>query len=193
MRLTWLRRLPMISSSHAASDIERETIFEMLRNERRRYALHYLKQQTGRVDTGDLAEQVAAWEEDTTIEELSTDARQRVYISMLQTHLPKMDDAGVITFRAEDRTVELTDAAESIDIYLEVVPENDIAWAEYYLGITFFVALLLFVVWQNVYPFSTVPDAIWGLFVAGVLVLATLIHYYHHRRTRLGRAGPPAN
>lgn len=46
----------------------------------------------------DLAEQVAAWEHDTTVAGLSSKQRQRVYIPLYQTHLPKLDEAGLIEY-----------------------------------------------------------------------------------------------
>lgn len=190
----WLRRLPMFRSPAVESDeLSRETVFEVLENRRRRYALHYLKQEDGEVHLGPLAEQVAAWETDTPLDEITRDARQRVYVSLLQVHLPAMQQAGLVTFDSEARVVELTDAARTVDIYLEVLPADDIHWAEYYLGVTAVNALVLLAVWQDIYPFSILPDAAWGLFVAGLYVLATLVHHYYHRQLRLGSEGPPSN
>lgn len=190
----WLRRLPMFRSPAVESDkLSRETVFEVLENRRRRYALHYLKQEDGEVDLGPLAERVAAWETDTPLEELQRDARQRVYVSLLQVHLPAMQQAGLVEFDDEARVVQLTDAARTVDIYLEVIPADDIHWAEYYLGVTAVNAVVLVAVWMDLYPFSILPDAAWGLFVAGLFVLATLVHHYYHRRLRLGTEGPPRN
>lgn len=190
----WLRYLPMFRSPDAGGNgLARDTVFDVLQNRRRRYALHYLKQENGPVSLGGLAEQVAAWETDTTLGELSSQARQRVYVSLLQAHLPAMEKAGVVRFDDAERTVELSEAARTVDIYLEVVPADDIAWAEYYLGVTAVNAVLLLIAWQDVYPFAVLPDAAWGLFVAGLFVLATLVHHRYHRRTRLGTEGPPAN
>lgn len=188
----WVERLPMFPTMDVEEGVSREVVFDVLRNERRRYALHYLKRE-GTVDVTAMVEQIAAWEYDTAPEDLTSSQRQRVHVSLLQTHLPMMDDADVIRFDEEARTVELSNATEAIDIYLEVVPADDIAWAEYYLGITLFDALVLVLVWQDVYPFVTLPDVAWGLFVTGLLLLAALVHHWYHRRARLGTGTPPAN
>lgn len=173
--------------------IARETIFSVLRNKRRRFALHYLKQRDGAVPLDELVTQVAAWENDVAPANLEREQRQRVHVSLLQSHLPAMHGADVVRFDPDGRTVRLSAAAEDIDIYLEFVPADDIAWAEFYLGVTGFNAVLLALVWLNVYPFSLLPAAVWGLFVAGLFLLSTLIHHRYHSKTRIGAVGPPTN
>lgn len=73
-------------------------LFHVLRNERRRATLRYLDGRDGTVRMRDLAEQVAAWEHDTTIARLHSDERQRVSNSLSQSHLPKLGDAGTIRY-----------------------------------------------------------------------------------------------
>lgn len=192
MATDWVDRLPMFSSTDTeAESVTRETIFDVLRNQRRRYALHHLKRE-GETGVGTLVDHVAAWEYETTPEDLTSTQRQRVHVSLVQTHLPMMAEAGVVRFDDTRRTVELTDSTATIDIYLEVVPADDIAWAEYYLGLAAFNGLLVALVWQDVYPFGTLPDAVWALFVTGLFLLAALVHHWYHRRAKLGTGTPPA-
>ena len=54
-------------------------IFDLLSNHRRRYTIHYCKQIETPVSLSDLAEQVAAWELEKDISELSSSERKRVY------------------------------------------------------------------------------------------------------------------
>jgi hypothetical protein len=169
--------------------LPQETVFDILRNRRRRYALHHLKQRETPVSIGELAEQVAAWEYDTTPEEISSQQRQRVYVSLVQSHLPMMEDEGVIA--VDDDTVTLTEGAAALDVYLEVVPENDIAWAQYYLGITGLNAALLLVALADVPLLAGAPDGLWAVTVALLFLVAAAIHHWYHRQTRLGVEGPP--
>ena len=171
--------------------LPRESVFDILRNRRRRYVLHYLKQRDGPVSTGEIAEQVAAWEYDTTPEKITSKQRQRVYVSLVQTHLPMMASEDVII--DDDGTVALTDEAAALEVYLEVVPENDIAWAQYYLGVTGLNAGFLLVGLTDLPLVAAAPDALWAFMIALMFLLAAAVHHWYHRQTRLGVEGPPPN
>lgn len=98
--------------------LTRDQIFHLLQNERRRLALTYLMGRDDEVKMRDIAEQVAAWEHDTTLEALDSDQRQRVYIPLYQNHLPKLDDDGVIEYDQSRGTVSRTPLADQLDPYL---------------------------------------------------------------------------
>jgi hypothetical protein len=114
--------------------------FHILQNERRRRVLRYLDGTEGQVRMRDVAEQVAAWEHDTTVEALMSDERQRVYIALYQTHLPKLDEKGVIEYNQSRGIVERTEVADELSPYLEVdrdEPEDEAErsrWSLYYLA-----------------------------------------------------------
>lgn len=181
-----LSSLPLTNSG----GLSRGDVFDILRNQRRRYAFHYLRQTDGPVSLADLSEHVAAWECDTTVDDLDTPDRQRVYVSLLQTHLPKMDEADVVNFDAENNTVELAEHAADIRVYLEVVPDNDILWAQYYLGVTGIATAFLLQVWIGLAPFATFPLAV-GFGILALFLLSAALHHVYLRRGRLGTEGEP--
>jgi hypothetical protein len=96
-----------------------DTLFELLKNSRRRDAIGFLKANDGRTTLSDTAEHIAARENGVTVEELSSPQRKRVYISLYQSHLPKMDRAGVVRFDKDRGTVELTERATQLFPYLD--------------------------------------------------------------------------
>ena len=98
--------------------LSKDTIYHILQVQRRRYALQYLQGTTGPVVMRDLAEQVAAWEYGTTIDNLQSKERQRTYISLYQSHLPKLDKEGVIKYESARGLVTRTDIATQFDPYL---------------------------------------------------------------------------
>jgi len=181
--------LPFFHGGHR--DFSEEDLFQALRNRRRRYVLHYLKQQDAPVELDELVERVACWEYATTVEELTAAQRKRVYVSLLQVHLPTMDQASLVAYDESTGTVALTEGATGVEIYLERTPENDIDWGQFYLGIALFNAVLVAAVWIDLYPLSALPDATWFVFVVGMSALASLSHYLYNRRIRLGTDGPP--
>jgi len=173
------------------SSLSSDDIYDQLANRRRRYALHYLKQVGEPVGVRDLAEQVAAWENGTTVEELGSQARKRVYIALYQSHLPTMDEEGVVDYDDEAGSVELTGSIADTDVYIEVVPEDDIPWDLYYLGLSAANGALLALAWFEVRPFTGVPDLGWAVVVLVSFAASAFVQSFYRRRMRLGDEGPP--
>lgn len=90
-----------------ALSIAKDDAFHILQNARRRAVLRYLLEHDDRDQfrMRDLAEEVAAWEHDTTVQQLSSTQRQRVYIALYQSHLPKLDDHGVLEYNKSRGTI----------------------------------------------------------------------------------------
>lgn len=90
--------------------IRKDRAFHLLQNPRRRAVFRFLLDHPHRREfgMGDLAEVVAVWENDTTIDQLTPDQRQRVYISLYQSHLPKLDADDVIEYDKAGGRVEPT-------------------------------------------------------------------------------------
>ena len=125
-----------------ASSLTTDDVFHLLQNERRRNVLRYLRDTDGQVRMRDVAEQVAAWEHNTTVEGLSSDQRQRVYIPLYQSHLPKLDKAGLIEYQQNRGIVERLPLADQVDHYLDG-PTTDTGWDPNYGRVTGVGALLL--------------------------------------------------
>ena len=88
--------------------------FALLRSRRRRAIVRRL-QATPTTDIGDLAEHVAAQETDTSRDQLGSKGRKRVYISLYQSHLPRLADAGVVAYDSNRGVVERLPAADALD------------------------------------------------------------------------------
>ncbi|QFU83051.1 DUF7344 domain-containing protein [Natronorubrum aibiense] len=122
----------------------KDEIFHLLQNERRRLVLRYLRDKEGPVRMRDIAEQVAAWEHDTTVEKLTSTQRQRVYIPLYQSHLSKLDEAGIIDYQQNRGIVVRKPLADQVDQYLQIEPSaeqpddqsSDTDWDDYYISAT---------------------------------------------------------
>ncbi|WP_135662370.1 DUF7344 domain-containing protein [Halorhabdus rudnickae] len=102
--------------------VELDRVFEILKNQRRRYVLRYLSDIDGQVRLGELAEQIAAWEYEKDVRQISSQERKRVYVGLYQSHLPKMDDAGVISYNKSRGTIEI---GENIAFFEQYLPVDD--------------------------------------------------------------------
>jgi hypothetical protein len=177
------------NATERARGIDRDELFHVLRNQRRRFAIHHLKRAERPVDVGDLATQVAAWENEVPVEEVTSQQRRRVYNALQQTHVPELDQTGIV--EVDRRDVTLTDRADELDIYLEVVPAQDIPWSEYYLGLAAVSVALLSAAAFNIGPFEVVPDAGVGTFVAVALFVSACAHYCLQHESLVGCADAP--
>ncbi|MXV64622.1 hypothetical protein GS429_21600 [Natronorubrum sp. JWXQ-INN-674] len=179
----------MATQADTRSGSGRGEIFDLLSNHRRRYAIHYCKGEGEPVELGDLAEHVAAWELEKEVDELTSAERKRVYTSLQQTHLPTLERAEMIEF--DDRTIELTDEASELDVYLDVVPADSIPWGIYYLGLTVVGSIVMAGLWLEVVPTETIPELGWATFVFALFAVSAVVHVVQNRRMRLGEMERP--
>lgn len=82
------------------TETERHTL---LRDERRRLALDALAEQPATVDLTAVAAEVAARENGCDVAD--DDDVERVAVALHHTHLPKMDELGVLTYQPETNLV----------------------------------------------------------------------------------------
>lgn len=167
--------------SDEETQLSKDVTFEILKNQRRRYVLEYLESSSGPVRLGELAEHVAAWENDTEVSKLSSKQRKRVYVGLYQGHLPKMDDAGVVEFNQDRGIVELTKRAEQLREYMDRETDDGSNWSLYYLGISIPGAGVLTAAWAGFQPFGAVPGIVWAWLVVGSLLLVALVHAREER------------
>lgn len=119
-------------------------IHEILANPRRRETLRYLTDAAaGRtVSLRDLSASIATHE--TGRNPPPRAVRESVYNSLHQTHLPKLDELGIIDYDREARAVSLRPNARAVDRYMAVDTMYGFSWSEYYstLGVVGLVAVV---------------------------------------------------
>lgn len=172
-------------------ELSTDAIFETLSSQRRRYTLHYLKQRDEAVTVRDLSIQVAAWENGIDRSAVTPKERKRVYTALHQTHLPKMQKLEVIEYDRDRGTVELRAHMGAFDIYLDVVPADDLPWGQFYLALGAVFAALVTVGSLGVYPFSLVPGFVYAFVVTVVFVVAAAYHTVRERQSQLGVSDTP--
>lgn len=171
--------------------VSEDEIFTMLSNRRRRYVVHALSQDEADHDLGSLAEQVAAWEHEVDVGELSYKKRKRTYTALQQTHLPKMDDVGLIEFDKHRGEVSPTESLAEVDVYLEVVSGNDIPWSKYYLGLCGLATTILIGLWVDNPLVTAISAPDWTVFVVAMFAVSAAVHHYYSDRRRLGTGDRP--
>jgi hypothetical protein len=168
---------------------ERDELYELLSNHRRRYVIHFCKRSEGPITLSDLAEKVAAREQDKPVGELTSAERKRVYTSLQQTHLDRLADAGMIDYDGDQ--IELTEQATALDVYLDVVPEDSVPWGIYYLGLSLLSAVVLAGVWVGFVPTGIIPELGWAALILAVFLASSVVQVIQNRRYQLGTIDNP--
>jgi len=179
------------ADDEAVPELSRDLVFDVLKNRRRRYALHYLRRADGSVELSELAEQVAAWENDTTVGAISAAERKRVYTALYQSHLPKLDEAGIVEYNQNRGIVELSGAAEQLDVYLDLDAQPDIPWSNWYLGLAVAGLGLVTGAWLGLPPFSLVADVLLAAIVVAAYASVAIAHTYVTRHAAGAGETPP--
>jgi DNA-binding transcriptional ArsR family regulator len=164
----------------------RDEIFTALSNRRRRNVITYLKRHGDDARVRDIAEQLAAWENDLEINEVSYKQRKRVYTALHQSHLPKLSESGFIAYESDRGIVSLTEESRQLDVYLEIVAENDILWSEYYVGLAVVCGLLGGAAAIGTVPFAAVSGYVYAVLFAVLFGVSGLVHRTVTRRNRVG-------
>ena len=167
----------------SASDSDEFTpddIFDLLSNHRRRMVLHHLRQNGTSAEVSEIAAAVAALENDTTVEELTDQQRKRVYVSLYQTHLPKMAEMNIIEYDKEGGTVELANQ-DAVDRYLTDGDQSTYPWTYHNAVLVGGAGLLLLLSLLDVSFFSELPTLGVLVTVFVVFAVSATIQVWHMR------------
>lgn len=100
------------SDIHLAPD----DVHSLLASERRRYAIEFLANDVAegeQTDIGTLARYITARELDVT-REISREEANSAYVSLYQTHLPRLEEMGVVHWDAQSGGIRRGESVESL-------------------------------------------------------------------------------
>lgn len=109
--------------------------------------------------------------------------RKSIYVSLLQTHLPKMEKMGIVNYDREMDRLELTAAAENLSVYLETVEKGDIPWSHYYVGLSIVALLGSLLVFTGFVEF--VSSMQWLFFVDILFLISSVAHLAHMKKVHI--------
>ena len=144
--------------------------FEILKNSRRRETLRFLKSNGGETTLSEVAEHIAAIENDTTVRAITSAQRKRVYVGLYQCHLPKMDDTDVVDFDQNRGTIKLGPNAAQLDTYLEDSEERP--WHRLYLSVAVLGGLLFGLGTAGGAQFGLTPTVVLLVLLIGISAVA---------------------
>ena len=151
--------------------LSKSEIFGLLQNDRRRNTIELLKTY-GSQSPRFISEEIARLE--SGIEEPSSNIRKSIYVSLHQTHLPKMENMGILIYDRKTDEIKLTSAINDFDIYLETVKKGDISWGQYYMGLSIFFLVGSMGIVAGI--ITWISTAQWMIFINIVFVVSAAAH-----------------
>lgn len=98
--------------------LELDHVFAALAHPRRRY-LCYTLLESAEWSLRNLARKIAAWEADVPTDAVTDDQRDRVYVALYHTHVPKLVDEGIVEFDESSETIRASEHAAQVLAALE--------------------------------------------------------------------------
>ena len=183
--------LSRIQTDTTDESLSKETIYEILSNQRRRFMIHALKYRDSAMELKEISKRVTAWEQNTEMSAINYDQRRSVYTSIKNTHLPVLEENGLVEYDAETKTVAPTEALDSLDVYTETLRGREIPWSNYYLGLTGVAGALVLAAEVGVWRFETVEPVMVTVFIVTAFLVSAIIHYRYEQKTQLGDQPEP--
>jgi DNA-binding transcriptional ArsR family regulator len=172
----------MSSDADTASGLSPDLVFEILSNTRRRMLLYYLRRHGGSATVKELAEQIAALENEVDVEDLQRQQRKRVYVSLYQTHVPKLEEAGIVEYDDASGEVRLTNRADEFDDYLTPTAEPRYPWRIHYLVLAAVGGWLFVLSLAGIPVVSAIPTAVIGVALVVAFAASAAVQYWRYKQ-----------
>lgn len=152
--------------------------YHLLQNRRRRTVIRYVAEHGESVDIGTLSEHLVRQETD---EPISSQERHRVYVALYQTHLPKLDEYGVVEYDKDRGVVRPTPLVSVLRTRMEAdtsTVDRRRRWASIAAG-----TLVAFAALAAVVSLGAGPPNVW--LAGGVGLAASTVGQELCRRTEV--------
>lgn len=81
--------------------------------------------------------------------------------------------------------IRLTETATDLDIYLEIVPKNEINWSQYYMGLSVLSVFVILASMIGLPPFTLLPKIGWAGVIVTLFLVSAVVHTFHNRRMKV--------
>ncbi|MFC6724293.1 ArsR family transcriptional regulator [Halobium palmae] len=106
----------MSTKTNVERTLEEATIFHILGNDRRREVILQATR-NGEVNVSELAQIIA--EKEASGETTADELYKSVYVSLQQTHLPKLSDEAIVAYDAETKTIRPGPRLDDVEVYID--------------------------------------------------------------------------
>jgi hypothetical protein len=166
----------MVTNANPKRELDEAEVFHILGNDRRRATIRNLTESGGTIAVSELAERIAAYEADTA--EQADDLYKSVYVSLRQTHLPKLEDQGVIEYDPDTQTIRPGKQMEQIRVYTETPSRVETLKQSIYLFLSSIGLLVVVGAELGVPVLSALDTELWAAVVLVLIIVVSLFQSY---------------
>lgn len=156
-------------------------IHDVLRNERRTQTLKCLSQTDETMTLRELSEHLAALETGETPP--PRNIRESVYNSLHQVHLPKLNKMGIVAYDRNRKVITLADGYSQINIYMEVVSNDNVTWATYYWVVATLALGTVALSGVGAAAFATLSVPMWAALFFCLFTVSAFYHAWDGKQT----------
>lgn len=164
--------MSLLAGGDRPSELEDEEIHDILRNRRRRLVIDILDDQNDPLTVRTLSERIGAIESDR--DPPPRNVKQSVYVSLLQTHLPKLDKLGIIDYDEDRKSVQVAESLAEVSVYLETVPKYGLSWSEFYTAVALLGLLSVLGAQLGTPLLSSMPPVVWAYGFFAILIVSSI-------------------
>ncbi len=114
---------------------ESDLFLTIVNNQRRRNVLRCLNEADKALSLREIVDRIAVYEKGSK--------KNSIYASLLQTHIPLMGRANIVTCDNRHSSIALTQLGKRCEYYMEVIDNDEIPWHLYYLTLSVFAMFLI--------------------------------------------------
>jgi DNA-binding transcriptional ArsR family regulator len=166
------------SGESAPDRAARDQVFHILSNSRRRQVLSYLIDRGGSATKRGVSRHIAARENDVAADEVTPSMRKPVYIALHQTHIPRLEEEGLVRVNGQGTELTLTEDGRALGRYVEA-DGDDVPWSVLYLGLSAVSCATVAAAAVGVVPGSHV---VWAAGIAGALTVTSVLYALSRRQ-----------
>ncbi len=166
----------MTGEVNTERELDEAEIFHILGNDRRRATINGLAESGGSIAVSELAEQIAAQEADT--EEDAQKLYKSVYVSLRQTHLPKLEEQGIIQYDADNQRIMPGAQMNEIQVYTDGTTGLEAVHRSVYLVVSVIGLLTIIGAQLGVPVLNVLAVEVWAvIFLTLIIVLGVYQQY----------------
>jgi hypothetical protein len=102
-----------------------------------------------------------------------------------------MHSLNVVEYDRNRGMISMPEHVDEFDIYLDVVPQNDLPWSQFYLALGAVLTALVSVAALGIMPFAALSGFGYALLATGTVTIVAGYHTLRDRRLLLGSTEMP--
>ncbi|MFH5801814.1 hypothetical protein [Haladaptatus sp. CMAA 1911] len=155
-----------------------EDAYDVLANARRRKLLEILNSHGESIEVSKLAGLIAAWENNSSVDEISCREQKIVYTALTQRHLPRLERMNVVDYDKRHQTVRKTEKVNIVLQHSTPRPVPTHHWEIYYLLGGILASVIIANTLLGIFPVFDILIPIMNVVVIAIFTLISIAYAY---------------